>query len=239
MLTTVSSFLLIESIIPVLSLRYEQYSISAATSGLLVLFSSIPFTLSSVLVVHLSRIISRRLVILLGGMLAIVSCLLTGPSHLFPFSKNFSLMLVGQMIGGCGFSFLSVPVLPEAQSVCFAKFQGRKREEIVNKLAGLFNTFFSIGHIFGPLIGGGLFESFGFRGLTDTLAVLTTGFFAAYFYFGEVYKWRKDGFAELEGVDGGNTGTQVKTDDNKPQLLHAPKVFRIESEEDESKDNNP
>ena len=82
-----------------------------------------------------------------------------------------------------------IPLLPEIIDAVALKYEiiegidERLDEELNDKASGIYATFYSIGMILAPLIGGPLYDSIDYRGTCDFLAVSCAIYAVFYFVF--------------------------------------------------------
>jgi MFS family permease len=80
-------------------------------------------------------------------------------------------MCIGLMLTGLSMSLLIVPVIPEIIRYTQEKYYLEESPTLCNKAAAMSLTAQSLGYICGPIIGGTLYDYYGFRGTTDILMI--------------------------------------------------------------------
>ncbi len=91
-------------------------------------------------------------------------------------------MCVGLILTGLAMSLLIVPVIPELMSSTKEALNLHDESpELCNKATAMFLTAQSLGYIFGPIVGGSLYDGFGFRGTTDILMMVAVWFSVLYY----------------------------------------------------------
>ncbi len=100
---------------------------------------------SSVLVQYIPKGIQRRVILILGLVLAFPVNLLIGPSKVFGFPDSLIIMLLGQALMGIVNPLLLIPTLPEMID-CITSSNKRYHDYRLNDLASaVFNSFLGLG----------------------------------------------------------------------------------------------
>ena len=63
--------------------------------------------------------------VVLGSMIVTVSLPLIGPSNVFPFDKNLTMMMAGEVLLGLGLGMWTLFTFPIAQAAALANFPDR------------------------------------------------------------------------------------------------------------------
>eukprot|EP00347_Sterkiella_histriomuscorum_P003211 403365165 len=174
-------------------LRSEK-NIPPSYNGFVLSLPMFTYTVSTVFVSSLSKRIPRRLFIFASFILLSISMLLQGPSVMFGLPDSNWLMFIGYSISGIAQGFVFIPLLPEAIESIYIKEQivegeNEYQDQILNDIAsGLYSTFYSIGQILAPTLGGALYDYIGYRRTCDVMAIMCIIFSGIFFYFNVGFK---------------------------------------------------
>ena len=146
-------------------------------------FTIIPSTYipSMFLVQCLPNRLDKRVVLVISAMLLGFSTLLNGPSQLLGLPNELYLIIVGQALSGIFIAFLSIPALPE---MIKAEDKATDRHRVNTLCSGLFNSSMGLGQTIGPILGGILDASVGFRSTQDIMGMICIVFASLYLFFG-------------------------------------------------------
>lgn len=152
------------------------------------------YTVSTTLVSYLMTKFPRRLFIFVSFVMLTFSILCQGPSKFLGLPDSNILLFFGFAMSGVAQGFLFIPLLPEAIESIYIKesiVEGESdhQDQLINDMAsGLYTTFYSIGQILAPTIGGFLYDSIGFRSTCDIMALLCLVFSGVFFFFNVGFK---------------------------------------------------
>jgi MFS family permease len=147
------------------------------------------YTISTAFVSKLMVRFPRRLFILLSFVMLSFATLLQGPSSLLHLPDSNMVMMLGFAISGIAQGFVFIPLLPEAIESIYIKEslvegQSEHQDQLLNDMAsGLYSTFYSVGQILAPTIGGALYDSIGYKSTCDLMSLLCLVFSTIYFMF--------------------------------------------------------
>jgi len=110
-----------------------------------IFFSGLAFTI-------FPKWLDERVIILTGALLLTLAMLLDGPSLVFHFPNSALLMAIGQGFQGLGSGLLNIPGLPQMRIQANLAFPQRE-QEINDYCSGLFNSFYAVGQVIGPIFG--------------------------------------------------------------------------------------
>ena len=161
----------------------ETYQLGADYNGFIFAVPCLTYCLSTPHVsFFIDRVSSRRQFILLSLLLCFVSLLLAGPSPTLGFGNSLWLLVFGLGMNGVAAGFAFIPIYPEIMEAVMEN-EGIREEtdELCDKVAGIYGTFFSLGSMIAPVFGGFLGQSLGYRGSCDVVALITLCFVFIYF----------------------------------------------------------
>jgi MFS family permease len=100
------------------------------------------------------------------------------------FPNELALVVPGICLAGVAVSFVFVPLLSEIIKAVKEKEGLTDDNQMLNdKASGIFNTAYAIGCTIGPVLGGILNDSVGFRYTCDTMSMSSLTFAVLYFLF--------------------------------------------------------
>ena len=111
-----------------------------------------------------------------------------GPSEYLGFPNELWLILLGYCINGVAQGFIYIPLIPEIIESVYHKERIVEGEnewvdmQINDNASGLYGTFYSIGQIVAPILGGALYDALGFRLTCDILALTCLGYAIIFFF---------------------------------------------------------
>ena len=155
--------------------RFSEFDMPEYLKGLTLLFSTIPFTIVSLLLHRLTKTSYKlkRLVICVGWILLWVGFLLIGPSSVFQFPNKVWLILLGFCFFGVSYSSMIVSNIPLLQD--YANQYDTVSDEynkVANYISGCHNLAFGFGAFVAPLIAPSIKQSIEYKGFTDLFALL-------------------------------------------------------------------
>jgi MFS family permease len=92
-------------------------------------------------------------------------------------------MCFGLMLTGLSLSLLSVPIIPEIINASVESLNIEESPVLYDKASAISLAGQSLGYIFGPIVGGILYDWHGFRGTTDILMLICFGLTLIYYLF--------------------------------------------------------
>ncbi|CDW73779.1 permeases of the major facilitator superfamily [Stylonychia lemnae] len=123
-----------------------------------------------------SRIIKRfnpQLIVILAQGFQALAAFLVGPSQFFGIPEKIYIMTIGLLLTGIASPYnLITPFSILSQTVESKKNKNYNSEQVQDIISGLFNSFYAIGGISGPIFGGYVFQLTNFRTTSDIQALI-------------------------------------------------------------------
>jgi MFS family permease len=108
-----------------------------------------------------------------------------GPSPHLGFSSNLTITIIALFIAGVASSYTLIPSLPEIlveTELCLpGEMTDHWRDRMNDLASGMFNTFFALGNIFGPLLGNYSYVTIGFELTCEIIGLCLLIFAGIYF----------------------------------------------------------
>ena len=170
-----------------LSLRFKShYGMKDYQMGYYNLFLSGPYLFCCLLLTKACKDVPKRLQFVLCFIGCTIGSILMGPTFV---PDHLTVVCAGMLLVGSVVSLTTVNCLPEAIDLTQIRFrvvEGVDKEldsTINDTLSSLFTTIFSTGSLLSPIIGGYLYDQFGYVITTQVSAVLMTITTLIYFTF--------------------------------------------------------
>ncbi|TNV79136.1 hypothetical protein FGO68_gene9708 [Halteria grandinella] len=159
---------------PLLTNQLTSMDIGLNKIGYFFLFGTLSYVVFGPLVGAFSnRVSEKRYLMLAAFATTSLALLFFGPSELFLLPQSVELMCFGLILTGLSMSLLIVPVIPELIKSSQEALNIEETPSLCDKCSAMSLTSQSLGYIFGPIIGGGLYDRYGFRGTTDILMIVS------------------------------------------------------------------
>ncbi|TNV82444.1 hypothetical protein FGO68_gene5084 [Halteria grandinella] len=168
---------------------------------------------------------------------------LQGPSEMLGIPDNNYCVLTGFALNGVAQGFIFIPLLPDALEAVFVKEnivegQNEQLDQLISDYgSGLYGTFFSIGQILAPILGGALYESIDYRPTTDFMTLVCLGWCVIFFVFNvgfKIYAKEKKIHAKMVML---SELQQAKSDEERNQSLnHNGSNRKLAKDEDEQEE---
>ncbi|CDW78446.1 major facilitator superfamily protein [Stylonychia lemnae] len=174
-------------------LRTEK-NIDPYYHGFVLSFPMLTYTVSTIYVCKILKYFPRRIFIMISLIILATATFFQGPSQILNIPESNTLMILGFGLCGIGQAFVFIPLLPEAiESVYIqediVEGENEFQDQILNDLASaLYSTYYSIGMILAPTIGGYIYESIGYRNTCDFVGIITIIFTVMFFTFNVGFK---------------------------------------------------
>jgi hypothetical protein len=139
---------------------------------------------------------------------------LQGPSELLFLPDLVPIVLTGFAVNGIAQGFIFIPLLPDALEGVFIKegiIEGENEQLdmlIADYGSGLYGTFFSIGQILAPILGGIIKYAIGYRATTDVMMLACLGWAIIFFVFNvgcNIYSKEKEIHESIEQAKAGRS----------------------------------
>lgn len=183
------------SILSIHLLTTSTFNLSPGYTGLVFAVPSICYCITTPLVNRIShRFRSKRILMLFALCVTVVALLIAGPSEILGLPNELWVLTIGLGLIGTSSGLAFVPVFPEImEGVMERNGLLEETDELCDKVSGMYGTFYSIGSILAPIVGGALGDRFGFRSTCDIVALATLIFCVLFFVFNarEDFKPRK------------------------------------------------
>jgi len=169
------AMLLIDAPSSLVADRFGEFDLPEYLKGLTFLFSTIPFTIVSLLLHRLTKTSYRakQIVMWIGWILLSVGFLLIGPSSIFQFPDKVWFILIGFSFFGVSYASLIVSNIPLLQDYAIQyDTVSEEYNKVANYISGLFNVSFGLGACIGPLISPNIKDWIGYKNFTDLFALL-------------------------------------------------------------------
>lgn len=115
--------------------------------------------------------------------------------------RKLWIVIAGYALLAVGCLFFFLPSLPEVlKSVHLATGINLDDQMLNDKASGIYNTFYYLGSIMAPPIGGALNDSIGYRSTNDLMALVTFLFTLAYLIFNVLCIEDHDGFGVGDSI---------------------------------------
>lgn len=119
-------------------------------------------------------------IMLVTMIIQVLACFMLGPSEVLHLPNYLWISIPGLILGGMSFPFTIVAAYQELYDAVV--MNGKSYDPVVmnDNLVALFNSFFSLGLIMGPLVGSYITLATDFRFCTDVQALFVLSFFGLY-----------------------------------------------------------
>lgn len=159
---------------PLIATRYSDFEVAEWSKPLLLLFTSLPYFLTSVGIQFLTKKLTPLTLTCIGYSTLVVGELFLGPSKILGFPDSIYMILGGQCFYGFSYACLIVPSIPLMERYAFVQPSAEKeRAQIINFLSSAFNSLFSLGALTGSFVTPFIAKPLGFRSTLDVLALAT------------------------------------------------------------------
>lgn len=160
----------------------KRFGIGFAISGYFFLLLGTGYTLSCFAVHITLRHVSNMRTATLAAILIGLFTIFYGPSNILQISPSMVILGIALFCAGGVNSHLVIPPMDEMITVGREIIPDEGKVEALNDLcSGLFNTFFALGEIFGPLLGNYLYADYGLGFTCDALGIMLIAFGILYF----------------------------------------------------------
>lgn len=161
----------------------DFYHFSKYTIGLAFATPTISYILTCTLVGYVFANFEKRFTMMIGFFIVACSYLLVGPSQIFGFGDAFGILLSGCAMIGFAFSMTCIPVVPEMlQAANLDNKYELHQAELKDRTSSIFNMTCGLGQISGPIVGGWLCDSYGFKTTADICSLIIAIYFLIYFF---------------------------------------------------------
>ena len=162
----------------------KVYGLGAEYNGYVFAVPCLTYCLITPFVSRLSETFSsKRQLIFCSFVLCFISLLLSGPSEALGLDNNLWVLLFGLGLNGVASGCAFIPIFPEIMEAVMEQHGIEdETDELCDKVSGIYGTFYSIGSVVAPILGGALGDSIGYRSTCDVVA-LATFIFCIFFAF--------------------------------------------------------
>ncbi|TNV80419.1 hypothetical protein FGO68_gene16987 [Halteria grandinella] len=136
---------------------------------------------SRLLVYKLTARYRRSTIILCGYFIISTGMFLVGPSQILGFKDLIQLTFIGLCAIGLGCGMIFIPVLPEMIESVQEAYPGTDKDQLYNRISGIFVAAQALGEIAGPLLGHMFKIMYGFRKSQDIIAVTLLSFMILFY----------------------------------------------------------
>ncbi|CAI2367149.1 unnamed protein product [Moneuplotes crassus] len=159
----------------------ETFNIQPQTSGYFFLALGLGYMISCIVSPFYLRYFSNMRVSMISCfILGIITIFYSSSYILWFLTPNMVVLTVALLLAGIANSHLMIT--PMEEMIEAAKGRTDSASEVLNDMcSGLFNMFFALGEIFGPMIGNLVFSLWSFAGMCDVLGVGCVIFAVVYF----------------------------------------------------------
>lgn len=174
---------------PVIVLHLMSFGLSNEAAAMLSLLGTMIYMIASPIVAKLPKTIDLKLVIALGLLIFASSYYIMGP--VAPFPSELTWVMLGISLGGIGFAMVYIPCMPSMIKTSTEELGLCNDDVLADSLSSIMNFTSALGEIFGPVLGGYLFDVFGSEVTFGSVALLGLGYFFVYYHFSFRHQFKK------------------------------------------------
>lgn len=151
--------------------------------GLIFSLGTFSYTIFMLIVGMHSEKYARSTLMGIGGVFYVISFLLLGPEGMIGIPRELWLICFGMIIMGFAATLTILPIMPEFIFLCEEIYPNEKLA-VGDLSAGMFDSSYLVGGVFGPVLGGYLTNYCGFGHASSLYALIFGGYLVIYMVFG-------------------------------------------------------